>query len=137
MAVWHFADQNPFHHVLSRVLERYLDPLPPTAGAPDAFRFAQPGELLAILASAGATLASERVLRFSMVAPISVEDFWTLRSEMSDKLRTKLPALSKLELAKLKEEVIEGFTKYSSEDGMNIPGEVLIVSGEKKGPSPS
>jgi hypothetical protein len=49
--------------------------------SPDAFRFAVPGKLLAILSSAGATATSDRLLRFAIRAPISVEDFWTLRSE--------------------------------------------------------
>jgi hypothetical protein len=49
--------------------------------SPDAFRFAVSGKLLAILSNAGATARSDRMRRFAIRPPISVEDFWTLRSE--------------------------------------------------------
>ena len=94
LAVWHFAERNPFHHVLSQVVTRYVDSPPQPADSPDAFRFAEPGKLLDILAGAGALDVSERLLQFVIEASLSVEDFWTLRSEMSEKLRAKLSILS-------------------------------------------
>src|ERR1700681_3804614 len=65
MAVWHFAERNPFHYVLSQVVERYVDSPAPVPNSPDAFRFADPGKLLAIVSSAGAAATSERLLRFT------------------------------------------------------------------------
>ncbi|HEY1422514.1 MAG TPA: methyltransferase domain-containing protein [Candidatus Acidoferrum sp.] len=131
LAVWHYGERNPFHSVIAEVVERYVE-TPPTAGPPDMFRFAAPGELLGIVASAGATAASERLLQFSIRAKSSVEDFWTLRSEMSDKLRTKLACLSPVQLAELKREVIEAIRAYSFGDEIRFPAEVLIVSGAKE-----
>jgi ubiquinone/menaquinone biosynthesis C-methylase UbiE len=132
MAVWHFAERNPFDYTVSQVVERYVESTAPTQCSPDMFRFAKPGELLAVLLRAGATLTSERPLQFSIRASMSVEDFWTLRSEMSEKLRTRLAPLSKPQIAKLKREVIEALSVYSSERGMSFPAEVLIVSGAKE-----
>ena len=132
MAVWHFAERNPFHYAVSQVVERYVDSPAPVPNSPDAFRFADPGKLLAIVSSAGAAATSERLLRFTMRAPISVEDFWTLRSEMSEQLRAKLATLSKEQLAKLKREVLEALGAYSANHVMSFPAEVLIVSGDKK-----
>ena len=132
MAVWHFAERNPFHYTLSRVVERYVDSPPPAPDSPDAFRFAAPGKLLGILSNAGAAATSERLLRFAIQAPVSVQDFWTLRSEMSEKLRTKLATLSKEQLAELKREVLEALAPYSANRGVSFPAEVLIVSGGKK-----
>ena len=60
-----------------------------------------------------------------------MEDFWKLRSEMSDKLRTKLAMLSKEQLAELKREVLEALSGYSANGVMSLPAEVLIVSGAK------
>jgi len=37
---------------------------------------------------------SERLLQFTIQAPISVEEFWTVRCEMSEKLREKVGMLS-------------------------------------------
>jgi ubiquinone/menaquinone biosynthesis C-methylase UbiE len=68
LAVWHLAERNPFHYTLSRVIERYVDlsirhhPRP-------------------IIGEAGAMAPSERLLQFTVQAPISAEDFWKLRSE--------------------------------------------------------
>jgi SAM-dependent methyltransferase len=131
LAVWHFADRNPFHHVVGRVVERYVESPPPAPDAPDAFRFADPGKLLAVLSRAGAVATSERLLRFDIRAPISVEDFWTLRHEMSDKLRTKIGGLPKQRITELRREVIEALRAYSSDRGVGFPAEVLIVSGGK------
>jgi len=132
MAVWHFAERNPFHYTVSQVVGRYVDSPTPAPDSPDAFRFADPGKLLTILSNAGAAAISERLLRFTMRATISVEDFWTLRSEMSEKLRTKLGTLSKEQMAELKREVLEALGAYSANRSMSFPAEVLIVSGDKK-----
>src|SRR5882724_9088590 len=45
LAVWHFAENNPFHYALARVIERFVDSPPPAPDTPDAFRFASPGKL--------------------------------------------------------------------------------------------
>ena len=95
------------------------------------FAFAEPGKLLDILAGAGALEASERLLQFVIEAPLSVEEFWTLRSEMSEKLRAKLSILSEEQIAELRSEVIENLRPYYGSGRMSLPAEVLIVSGAK------
>jgi len=54
-----------------------------------------------------------------------------LRSEMSEKMRTKLALLSESQRAELSREAIEAIRAYSVENGISIPAEVLIVSGTK------
>jgi len=134
LAVWHFAEKNPFHYTLSRVIERYVDSQPPAANASDAsdaFRFAEPGKLVAVLSEAGAAAVSERLLQFSIRASASVEEFWTLRSEMSENLRTKVAKVPRERRGELEREAIEALRAYSGDDGMSLPAEVLIVSGRK------
>jgi SAM-dependent methyltransferase len=131
LAVWHYAEKNPFHYAVSQVVERYVESPPPVPDALDAFRFARPGQLLEIVAGTGATATTERLLRFSMRAPLSVEDFWTLRSEMSDKFRKKLALLPPPQLAKLRHDVLDALGAYSTRDGIVFPAEVLIVSGNR------
>jgi SAM-dependent methyltransferase len=135
LAVWYFAERNPFHYALSRVIERYVDSPPPAPDAPDAFRFASPGKLRDVLAEAGATVPSERVLQFRVQAPISVEDFWILRCEMSEKLREKVAMLSREQLTEVKREALEALRGYSTDRRMSFPAEVLIVSGTKDRPT--
>lgn len=132
LAVWHFADRNPFHHVLARIVERYVASPPLAPDSPDAFRFAAPGKLQAVLSEAGVAAASERLLQFPIRASISVEDFWTLRREMSEKLRTKLATLSEPQRATLQRDVLEAIRAYSSGHEISFPAEVLIVSGQKE-----
>ena len=131
LAVWHFAEKNPFHYTLSRIVERYVDSPPPAADSPDAFRFAEPGKLRAVLSEAGAASASENLLRFSIRAPVSAEDFWTLRSEMSERLRSKLAKIPKEQMTEVKREAMEAFRAYSGDGGLSFPAEVLIVAGGK------
>ena len=61
MAVWHYAERNPFHYTFSQIVERYVDSPPPVPDSPDAFRFAKAGKLLAILSKAGATATREHL----------------------------------------------------------------------------
>src|SRR4030081_1315065 len=131
LAVWHFAERNPFHFVFSKIVDRYVDSPKPPPDSPDAFRFADPAKLLTIFSNAGAAAVSERLLRFTIRASVSVEDFWTLRSEMSEKLRTKLATLSKQQMAELKREAIEAIRAYSENHSIKFTAEVLIVNGEK------
>jgi ubiquinone/menaquinone biosynthesis C-methylase UbiE len=72
-AVWHFAERNPFHCSLSRVVDRYVDSPPPEPDALDTFRFAPRGKLREILSEAGANAATERLLQFTIDVPMPVE----------------------------------------------------------------
>ena len=131
LAVWHFGDRNPFHHVLSRVIDRYAAPLPPEPDALDAFRFAPAGKLREVLSQAGVMTLGERLLRFTIHAPIPVEEFWTLRLGMSEKLRDKLATLPPELAAQAQREVLAALGEYSTGGGLIFPAEVLIVSGAK------
>jgi ubiquinone/menaquinone biosynthesis C-methylase UbiE len=135
LAVWHLAERNPFFYTLSRVIERYVDSPPSAPDAPDPFRFASPGKLRDVLAEASAMAPSERLLQFTVQAPISVEDFWILRCEMSEKLREKVAMLSREQLPEVKREALDALRGYSTDRGMSFPAEVLIVSGTKNRPT--
>ena len=131
LAVWHFAETNPYLNTVPRVIERYVDSPPLAPDAPDTFRFAIPGKLRDVLTEAGAIAPAERLLQFTMQAQISVEDCWTLRCEMSEKLREKIAVLSREQLTEVKGQVLEAFREYSTGRGMSFSAEVLIVSGTK------
>lgn len=131
LAVWCGAERNPFHYIPARVIERYVSSPPPAPDAPTVFRFAEPGKLRAVLSEAGATGMSERILNFSIRAPIGSEEFWTLRTEMSEKLRGDLAKIPKQQMAEVKREGVEAVRPYSRDDGITMPAEVLIVSGAK------
>ena len=131
MAVWHFAARNPFHYSLSRVVDQYVDAPPLEPDALDAFRYAAPGRLLEILKEAGVTAPTERLVQFTIDAPMSVEDFWALRLEMSEKLREKINVLPPDRMTELKSQTLESIREYSTGRGISFPAEILIVSGSK------
>src|SRR5215471_21206019 len=94
LAAWYLAEENPFFYTLSRAIERYVDSPPPAPDAPDTFRFASPRKLRDVFDRAGVLVPTERILQFTIKVPISGEDFWTLRHEMSETLRKKVGMLS-------------------------------------------
>jgi hypothetical protein len=71
------------------------------------------------------------MLRFNIEAPLSLEDFWTMRSEMSDKYRSIFSKLSAEQIQKIRAEVMEGMRQYVTSEGVSFPAEVLIVRGER------
>jgi ubiquinone/menaquinone biosynthesis C-methylase UbiE len=127
LAVWGSLQTNPFFHTLQYVVDEFVPPGEPTG--PDAFRFAGPGKLRGILAQAAAASPSERLLKFTIHAPLSAEEFLTLRTEMSEVTRQKLAQLPPAQLAEARRRILDALLPYSTPDGMRFPSEVLIVSG--------
>jgi hypothetical protein len=84
-----------------------------------------------VLNEAGAAEVRERILQFRIEATGSVEDFWTMRSEMSDKLQAKLATLSPDQLTAIHSEVIQNLRSFATPQGISFPAEVVIVSGIK------
>jgi ubiquinone/menaquinone biosynthesis C-methylase UbiE len=130
-AVWSSIERNPFHSVLSQILNRFVESVPLAPDAPDAFRFAESGKLLRILSEAGVATPTERVLQFKIEAPVRVEEFFAIRSEMSESFHKKLATLSARQSAEVKRLALEAYREYSTDRGMNFPAEVLILSGAK------
>src|SRR5439155_20454560 len=97
--------------------------------APDAFRFAAPGKLAGILKNTGAGNVIERQLDFQIEAAISFEQFWRLRTEMSESLRTKMAGLMPEKIKAVKQAVADGAQEYFMSGKMSFPAEALIVSG--------
>jgi len=130
-AVWHKSEANPYSYVVTNVLSRYVELPAPDPDAPNAFRFAEAGKLAAILRRAGATGVSERVLKFNIEAPISIDEFWAMRSEISEILREQLKSLSAEENLRVAQEVKDNVRPFFSSAGMSFPCEMVIVSGRK------
>jgi len=130
-AVWHFGDNNPFHYILAKIVDPVVPPAELPPDAPDAFRFAAPGRLRAVVAEAGVASPVERLFRFSIDVPLSPEDFWNLRLEISEKLRERLATLQPDRLDDLKRQSIAAFQHYSSANGLSFPAEVRLVSARK------
>ena len=132
LAVWDKAELNPFSYLITDVINRHLGaPAPAGANAPGAFRFAEHGSLARILIDAGAADVSERVLKFQIAAPISLAQFWELRSETSGTLRERLATLPEQQRHLIAQEAQEAVRQYFSSGQLNIPAQMIIVTGRK------
>jgi ubiquinone/menaquinone biosynthesis C-methylase UbiE len=129
--VWADRGANPFFSVVSEILDRFVPAEPVEDDAPEAFRFAAAGKLAGLLRDAGATSVIEREFPFVIAAPITVDQFWQLRTEMSDTFRKKLARLVPDQVAAIRYTVQKKVGSYFKNGSMSFPGKVLIVSGKK------
>jgi ubiquinone/menaquinone biosynthesis C-methylase UbiE len=130
-AVWGAKEANPFFSTVSDVFDRFVESPTEDPDAPDAFRFAAPGKLAGILKDAGAKNVIERQLHFPIKATISFEQFWQLRTEMSESLREKIAGLTPAQLPIIKQTVAGAARRYFVSGKMSFPAEALIVSSRK------
>jgi ubiquinone/menaquinone biosynthesis C-methylase UbiE len=131
LAVWGKSELNPYSYVVTGVISRYVPPAPIAPDAPDAFRFAEPGKLAGILEDAGAIDVTECVVNFDIAAPMPPEEFWNMRSEISETLREKLKKLSREEQERIAEEVREAVIEFFPDGHMKFPAQMIVVSGAR------
>jgi ubiquinone/menaquinone biosynthesis C-methylase UbiE len=129
--VWAGKEVNPFFNVVTEVLDRFVPADAEDEDAPGAFRFARPGKLTKALQEVGAVEVTARELAFMIEAPISVEHFWELRTEMSDTFRSKLQRLVPDQVAAIRYTVQKAVAAYFKTGGMSFPAKVLVVTGKK------
>jgi SAM-dependent methyltransferase len=130
-AVWSARDSNPFFHIVANIVSRYVESPPEDPDAPGAFRFAESGKLASLLNDADVIEVTERVLDFTLDAPLTPKQFWEVRSELSDTLRAKVAALSKQQVERIAQEVEEAGRAFYEAGRIRFPAEVLIVTGRK------
>jgi ubiquinone/menaquinone biosynthesis C-methylase UbiE len=130
-AVWGPEEANPFFSTINDVFDRFVESPTQDPDAPDAFRFAAPGKLAGILVNAQAENVIERQLNFQIESAISFEQFWQLRTEMSETLREKMARLAPAQLPTIKQAVADAARRYFMSGKMSFPAEALIVSGRK------
>ena len=131
LAVWDKSERNPYSYLVTQVVSRHVASSPVDPDAPDAFRFAEPGKLAAILKEAGAIDIGECVVEFDIAAPLSPEDFWAFRSEISEVLRKKLRNLSSDEKARIADEVQDAVKEFFPGGHMRFPARMIIVCAAK------
>jgi len=129
-AVWGRSEVNPFAHIVTDVLSRYIETPPTLPDAPGAFRFGEPGKLAHMLTEAGALQVRERQLNFRIEAPLSPDQFWEMRSQTSATLRDKLASLPPEQASKVRLDVLQAVQEFFPNGQMSFPAQMLIVSGQ-------
>jgi len=131
LAVWQKSEQNPFFHVVTEIMSRYVETPPADPDAPGAFRFAEAGKLASIITEAGAIDVRERFFNFQIQAPISPDEFWDLRSATSATLREKLTGVSEEQANRIGQEVKEAARRFFPNGHMSFPAQTIIVTARK------
>jgi len=132
LAVWGHVRNNHFHYLFTDLFERHFAPEPAQPDAPDAFRFAPRGKLLAVAREAGLADAAECLLEFAIQPQVDLETAWVVRTEMSDLFRNQLAQLSREQVDALQRDFCAAARPYVTPQGVSFPTEVLIVSGIKR-----
>jgi ubiquinone/menaquinone biosynthesis C-methylase UbiE len=130
-AVWGPKEANPFFSSVTDVIDRFVEFPGQDPDAPDAFRFSVPRKLAGILENAGAENVVERHLNFQIEAAIAFEQFWQLRTEMSETLREKMAGLTPAQLPTIKQAVADAAQRYFVRGKISFRSQALIVSGRK------
>ena len=131
--VWGPKEVNPFFSTVNDVVDRFVESTEEDPDAPDAFRFAEPGKLAGILKNAGAENVVERALNFQIEAAISFEQFWQLRTEMSESLRKQMASVTPAQLPIIKQAAANPAQRYFVSGKMSFPAQALIITGKKLG----
>lgn len=130
-AVWHWSEVNPFCYVVTNVMDQHIAPTVSDPDAPSAFRFAEPGKLANVMRQAGAIDVEDSVVQFDIAAPISLLEFWNMRSQTSDTLRQKLTQLSEDEQSQITREIEQAVREFFPSNQMKFPAQMLIATGKK------
>lgn len=132
LAVWGVRENNPMFRIVTDCLARYVTMPEEDEQTPGAFRLARQGMLADLLRQLRPPVqVRERNLDFFAEAPLTPDEFWTMRSEISETLRDKLALLSPEQLRKLTDEVKEAARPFFTKNRMRFPAQVLIVAATK------
>ena len=137
LAVWRGPQFNPFFRIVAEIMSNYIEPVEEDPDAPGAFRFAESGAVANVLKRAGANVEKDRVLDFLMEPPVTLEEFWPLRIELSDTLREKVATLSAEQMVRLESEIRAAAQEYFPDGRMRFPAQVTITTASKPLPAQS
>jgi SAM-dependent methyltransferase len=130
LAAWSRREANPFFGVVTRSVSEYVPSPPEEPDSPGAFRFEERGRLARIFRESGAQGVNERMLAFDIEADLSFDEFWAIRSQMSESLRGKLRQLDSDELGKLISDLRRATSPYFKGGRMLFPAEVIVITGK-------
>lgn len=128
LAVWHRRELNPVFEIVSQVMDEFFPP-EPVQSTHDPFRFSQEGILKNLMKEAGFSSVNETVLDLQLEEALNFEEFWTVRSEMSDTLRDKISQLTMEQQQKLYSRMESEFSPYFATGTLKTIARTIIVSG--------
>ena len=74
---------------------------------------------------------TERLLQFRIEAPISAQEYWILRSEISETLWENISRLNAEQTLSVRKEVQEAVPGFFPNGEMSFPAQMIIVTATK------
>lgn len=100
-------------------------------GAPDMFRFSQPGSLSAVLRQAGFAQIEERTVTVPWTWPGTPEEVWEYFREITVPFRPLLAAIPLDKSEQVNREVLAAIGRYYDGKQVNFTADVVLASGRK------
>ncbi len=123
--------EQPYWQSTMGVVQRHVGgPLLPPGG-PDPFRFAQPGSLSAVLASAGFRGVEEETKTLPWTWPGTPEEVWEQAQAVSVPFRPMLDRVPPEMRPRVHEEVLEAIERYVRGGNIEFGASVVLASGSK------
>jgi ubiquinone/menaquinone biosynthesis C-methylase UbiE len=125
---WGPIDDNPFFAGTLKPLSQRVGAPTPPPDAPTPFRFAEGGTLTTALQHAGFKDVREESRLVAYRWPGTAEELWAMVQEIGPQFQTMFTELSADEQGQIGKEVIANLHVYSSQDGLDLPARIVLVS---------
>ena len=127
-AVWGTREQ-PFFATTVGTLRKFVEIPPPEPGAPNAFKFAEPGTLRAAMLEAGFGRAKEDLHEIQGAWPGTPEEFWNYFRESAAPFRPYVESLSPENFEQVTREVVAALGKYYDGKHLRFPLRMNLATG--------
>lgn len=129
-AVWASVENNPAFTLPIGVIKEYADVPQPDPLAPGLFALAQPGKLKGAMEKAGFSDTQEKEIGITWKYD-SGEVFVQSFKELAAPMKALFNSLKEDQREEAEKRIAEAAEKFRNGDRLEIPGMVLMVSGEK------
>lgn len=130
LLAWGPFEQPYFLSTIAIVLRHVPGPML-QPGAPNMFRFSQPGSLTAVLKQAGFSRMEERTVTVPWSWPGTPEEVWEYFREITVPFRPLLASIPPERANQVNDEIVTAISRYSDGKQVNFTADVVLASAEK------
>lgn len=123
--------EQPYFLSTIAVVLRYVPGPMLQPGAPNMFRFSQPGSLSAVLQQAGFVQIEERTVTVPWRWPGTPEEVWEYFREITVPFRPLLASIPAEKSEQVNQEVLAAIRRYYDGKQVNFTADVVLASGRK------
>ncbi len=129
-SVWSAPDRNPSLALSLEAIKQVVELPPPDPAAPGIFRLAKPGDLSAMLQTAGFTDLTDQEFPAEW-SYASAEEYYTSLLELAAPIQNLMAKLSSGQTEQVRRLILEGAARYRRDGRVTFPITVRIVAARK------